>query len=87
MVWCASTEIYLEEGPAHANLEAFEAAMDANDPSIAPSMLYAYAALMEGVPLRQRRAQPHRRHPGDRQAGATTAACRSAARTSRPARR
>src|SRR3954468_16708595 len=51
MVWCASTEIYLEEGPAHTNLEAFEAAMDTSDPSIAPSMLYAYAAMMENVPL------------------------------------
>jgi myo-inositol-1-phosphate synthase len=51
MVWCASTEIFLEETAAHANLEAFEAAMEANDPAIAPSMLYAWAALMEGIPF------------------------------------
>ncbi len=51
MVWCASTEIYLEPGEAHRNLENFEAAMETNDPAIAPSMLYAYAALMEGVPF------------------------------------
>jgi myo-inositol-1-phosphate synthase len=51
MVWCASTEIFMEEGPAHVNLEDFEAAMDTNDESIAPSMLYAYAALMEGIPF------------------------------------
>ncbi len=51
MIWCASTEIFMEQGPAHANLEDFEAAMEANDPAIAPSMLYAYAAMMEGVPL------------------------------------
>ena len=51
MIWCASTEIFLEEGPAHSNLEEFEAAMEANDVSIAPSMLYAYAAIMEGVPF------------------------------------
>jgi myo-inositol-1-phosphate synthase len=51
MVWCASTEIFLEPGEAHANLENFEAAMESNDPSIAPSMLYAYAALMEDVPF------------------------------------
>jgi myo-inositol-1-phosphate synthase len=51
MIWCASTEIFLEEGPAHANLEDFEGAMEANDESIAPSMLYAYAAIMEGVPF------------------------------------
>ena len=51
VIWCASTEIYIESGPAHQSLEAFEAAMDANDESIAPSMLYAYAALAEGVPF------------------------------------
>jgi myo-inositol-1-phosphate synthase len=51
MVWCASTEIFIAPGPAHQTLEAFERAMDANDPSIAPSMLYAWAALMEGVPF------------------------------------
>jgi myo-inositol-1-phosphate synthase len=51
VVWCGSTEIFLEEGPAHQNLEDFEAAMETNDESIAPSMLYAYAALMEGVPF------------------------------------
>jgi myo-inositol-1-phosphate synthase len=51
MVWCASTEIFLEEGPAHQNLENFEAAIESGDQSIAPSMLYAYAALLEGVPF------------------------------------
>ena len=51
MIWCGSTEIYLEAGPTHATLEAFEAAIDANDHSIAPSMLYAYAALQEGIPF------------------------------------
>jgi myo-inositol-1-phosphate synthase len=51
MVWCASTEIFLEEGPAHQNLEDFEAAIESGDESIAPSMLYAYAALLEGVPF------------------------------------
>src|SRR6476661_4225510 len=51
VVWCASTEIYMEEGPSHRTVEAFEAALDANDETIAPSMLYAYAALMEGVPF------------------------------------
>ena len=49
MIWCGSTEIYIEAGPAHQDLESFEAAIDANDPTIAPSMLYAYAALQEGV--------------------------------------
>jgi len=51
MIWCASTEIFLEPGEAHRNLENFEAAMQANDESIAPSMIYAWAALMEGVPF------------------------------------
>jgi len=50
MVWCGSTEIFLRTGPQHQTLEAFEAAMKANDPAIAPSMIYAYAAIMEGVP-------------------------------------
>ena len=50
MVWCASTEVFLRPGAAHETIEAFEAAMERNDPDIAPSMLYAYAAIMEGVP-------------------------------------
>ena len=51
MLWAASTEIFIEEGPAHQTIEAFNAAIDANDPTIAPSMLYAYAAILEGVPF------------------------------------
>jgi len=51
MVWCASTEIYIKPGPQHATLEQFEKAMERNDDAIAPSMLYAYAAIMEGVPF------------------------------------
>jgi myo-inositol-1-phosphate synthase len=51
VVWCASTEIFIVPGPTHASLASFEQAMEANDPSIAPSMLYAWAALMEGVPF------------------------------------
>ena len=51
MLWAASTEIFIEPGPAHQTIEAFNAAIDANDPTIAPSMLYAYAALLEGVPF------------------------------------
>ncbi|MQA90901.1 MAG: inositol-3-phosphate synthase [Gemmatimonas sp.] len=50
MVWCGSTEVFIKQGAAHQDLGAFEAAIDANDDSIAPSMLYAYAALQEGVP-------------------------------------
>lgn len=51
VVWCASTEVFISAGPQHATIEAFEAAMDANDEAIAPSMLYAWAAIMEGVPF------------------------------------
>ena len=51
VVWCASTEIYLKPGPQHATIAAFEKAMESNDDQIAPSMLYAWAALMEGVPF------------------------------------
>src|SRR6267154_5245337 len=51
IVWCASTEIYIKAGPQHATIEQFEKAMDKNDEAIAPSMLYAYAAIMEGVPF------------------------------------
>ena len=48
LVWCGSTEIFIKPGPQHATVEAFEAAMDADDEAIAPSMLYGYAAIMEG---------------------------------------
>lgn len=51
MVWCGSTEAYIQVGPAHQTIEAFEKAMKNNDPTIAPSMLYAYAAIMSGVPF------------------------------------
>jgi myo-inositol-1-phosphate synthase len=51
IVWCASTEIFIRPGPQHATIEAFEKAMDANDEMIAPSMLYAWAAIMEGIPF------------------------------------
>ena len=51
MIWCGSTEIFLVPGPAHQTLESFEAALVASDESIAPSMIYAYAAMMEGVPF------------------------------------
>ena len=50
VVWCASTEVFLTPGPAHQSLAAFERALDANDPSIAPSQIYAYAAISSGVP-------------------------------------
>jgi myo-inositol-1-phosphate synthase len=51
MIWCGSTETYIERGPAHESVAALEKAMVDNDHSIAPSMCYAYAALKEGVPF------------------------------------
>jgi myo-inositol-1-phosphate synthase len=51
VVWCGSTEIFIKQGEVHQSLEAFEAGLDANHVDIAPSMLYAYAALSEGVPF------------------------------------
>src|SRR5258707_12239996 len=51
IVWCASTEVFLTPGPAHQSLQAFEKAMGRNDKSIAPSLGYAYAAMMENVPF------------------------------------
>jgi myo-inositol-1-phosphate synthase len=51
MVWCASTETYIRPGPQHATIEQFERAMERNDDAIAPSMLYAWASIMEGVPF------------------------------------
>jgi myo-inositol-1-phosphate synthase len=51
MIWCASTEVFLKPEAAHQNLLSFERAMKSNHPAIAPSMLYAYAAISEGVPF------------------------------------
>jgi myo-inositol-1-phosphate synthase len=50
VIWCGSTEIFAQEGPAHQSLAAFEQALDASDVSIPSSMIYAYAAIKEGVP-------------------------------------
>jgi myo-inositol-1-phosphate synthase len=49
MIWCGSTEVYLEPGPVHETLEAFERGLKDNAPAISPSMIYAYAALMSGI--------------------------------------
>ena len=50
MIWCGSTEAFCEVSDVTASLAAFEAGLDADDKRIAPSMVYAYAALKEGVP-------------------------------------
>jgi myo-inositol-1-phosphate synthase len=51
VVWCGSTEVFLQASDIHQSLAAFEAAMERNDPQVAPSMCYAYAALSEGIPF------------------------------------
>ncbi|MEE3138160.1 MAG: inositol-3-phosphate synthase [Acidobacteriota bacterium] len=51
MIWCGSTEIFMTEGDAHASLSAFEQALDENDPAVPSSMIYAHAALKEGIPF------------------------------------
>jgi len=51
MIWAASTEIFLKEHPVHKTLQSFEKAMRENHRAIAPSMIYAYAALKSGVPF------------------------------------
>ena len=51
MIWCGSTESYLEPNEIHSDLERLEKAIKENHRSIAPSMIYAYAALKEGVPF------------------------------------
>src|SRR6202163_3661183 len=50
MVWCGSTEIFATESPAHQTIENFERALEQNDVAIASSMVYAYAAIREGIP-------------------------------------
>jgi myo-inositol-1-phosphate synthase len=51
MIWCASTETFIEAGPVHQSVAAFEKGLRASHDDIAPSMIYAYAALKEGVPF------------------------------------
>jgi myo-inositol-1-phosphate synthase len=51
MIWCASTESFQKPSKVHSSVEAFEKGLKASDPNIAPSQMYAYAALQEGIPF------------------------------------
>jgi myo-inositol-1-phosphate synthase len=51
MIWCGSTEAYRPPAAVHQSLDAFEKGLKENDPEIAPSQIYAYAALTAGVPF------------------------------------
>ncbi len=50
MVWCGSTETYMKEAAVHQTIESLEKGLADSDPSIPPSMIYAYAAIKEGIP-------------------------------------
>jgi len=51
MLWCGSTEVYHKPAPCHQSLKAFEKGLREDDPNIAPSQIYAYAALKLGIPF------------------------------------
>jgi len=51
LIWCGSTEIFIDRNGVHKSIKKFEEGMKNNHVHISPSMLYAYAALMEGVPF------------------------------------
>ncbi len=51
MIWCGSTESFIEASPVHQTVDSFEKGLLANDENIPPSMMYAYAAMQEGVPF------------------------------------
>jgi myo-inositol-1-phosphate synthase len=51
VIWAGSTEIFMEPSAVHQSIENFEKGLLGNDPGIAPSQIYAYAALSEGVPF------------------------------------
>jgi myo-inositol-1-phosphate synthase len=50
MVWCGSTEIYMQPKPVHQTIQSFEEGLRKNDPAISPSMVYAYAAISSRIP-------------------------------------
>jgi myo-inositol-1-phosphate synthase len=50
LLWVGSTEIYMTEAPCHKSLAAFEKGLETNDPMISSSLIYAYAAIKEGIP-------------------------------------
>ncbi len=51
VIWCGSTEIYIEPSAVHATIESFEQGLTDDHPDIAPSQIYAWAALSEGIPF------------------------------------
>jgi myo-inositol-1-phosphate synthase len=51
MIWCGSTEVFHKPAAVHQTLKDFECGLMKNDPEIAPSQIYAYAALKSGIPF------------------------------------
>jgi myo-inositol-1-phosphate synthase len=51
MIWCASTEVFHRPSQVHQTMKDFECGLMKDDPEIAPSQIYAYAALKMGVPF------------------------------------
>ena len=87
MVWCGSTEVYQRPAACHETIEAFEKGLLDDDPAIAPSQLYAYAAIMEGVPYANGAPNLSADVPALEKFAPRRRASRSRARTSRRARR
>ncbi len=86
MVWCGSTEIFLKRTAVHETLEAFEQGLREDHPDIAPSMIYAYAAIKMGVPYANGAPNLSADVPALEELSKKTKSPGSAARTSRPAR-
>ena len=87
MVWCASTEIFIAPGPDPPDAGGLREGDGRQRPDHRPVDALRLRRHHGGRAVRQRRAEPQLRHPGARAAGPRARACRSAARTSRPARR
>ena len=51
VVWCGSTEVYMTQTDVHATIASFEKGLETSDDAIPSSMVYAYAAIREGIPF------------------------------------
>lgn len=50
MIWCGSTEVYMKRHKVHNSIKSFEEGLKKDSKFISPSMIYAYAAIKEGIP-------------------------------------
>jgi myo-inositol-1-phosphate synthase len=51
MLWVGSTEVFMKEGAVHQTVASFEKGLQDSDDAIPSSMVYAYAAIKEGIPF------------------------------------